>query len=114
MLPRAPEVLHRIRLVRIGNPGYCVVMFSQSAEYALRIAVFLGTLRGEPATTKQIAAATLVPEGYLSKILQSLGRAGLVQSRRGLHGGSVLAKPPGEINVYDVVSAISPLPRIKS
>jgi Rrf2 family protein len=89
-------------------------MFSQTAEYALRIVVFLGTLRGTPATTKQIAAATRVPEGYLAKILQSLSRAGLVNSQRGLHGGSVLARDPNNVTVFDVVTAITPLPRITS
>jgi Rrf2 family transcriptional regulator, nitric oxide-sensitive transcriptional repressor len=89
-------------------------MFSQTAEYALRVVVFIGTLRGEPATTKQIAAATRVPEGYLAKILQSLSRAGLVQSQRGLHGGSVLGRDPVGITIYDVVTAISPLPRIRT
>jgi Rrf2 family protein len=89
-------------------------MFSQTAEYAVRVIVFIATLRGEPATTKQIAAATRVPEGYLAKILQSLSRAGLVQSQRGLHGGSVLTRDPASITIYDVVNAISPLPRIET
>jgi len=87
-------------------------MFSQTAEYALRVVVFLGSLRGEPATARQVAAATRVPEGYLAKILQGLGRAGLVQSQRGLHGGSVLTRDPAQISVYDVMPAIAPLPRI--
>ena len=87
-------------------------MFSQTAEYALRIVVFLGTLRGTPATTRQMAAATRVPEGYLAKILQSLSRARLVSSQRGLHGGSVLARDAASITIYDVVTAITPLPRI--
>jgi Rrf2 family protein len=89
-------------------------MFSQTAEYAIRVVVFLGTLRGKPATTRQIAAATRVPEGYLAKILQSLSRAGLVRSQRGLHGGSVIARDPSDVTIYDVVTAISPLPRIHS
>ena len=89
-------------------------MFSQTAEYALRVVVFLGTLRGAPATTRQIAAATRVPEGYLAKILQSLSRAGIVSSQRGLHGGSVLAKKASELTLYDVVTAITPLPRIET
>ena len=87
-------------------------MFSQTAEYALRVVVFLGTLRGVPATTRQIAAATRIPEGYLAKILQSLSRAKIVQSQRGLHGGSVLARDPELLTIYDVVTAIAPLPRI--
>src|SRR6187431_60823 len=89
-------------------------MFSQTAEYALRVVVFLGTLRGAPATTKQIAATTRVPEGYLSKILQALGRAKLVQSQRGLHGGSVLTREAARISVYDVVTAITPMQRINT
>jgi Rrf2 family nitric oxide-sensitive transcriptional repressor len=87
-------------------------MFSQTTEYALRTVVFLATLRGAPATTRQIAAATRVPEGYLAKILQSLGRAGLVKSQRGPHGGSVLGRGADSVTVYDVVTAIAPLPRI--
>jgi Rrf2 family protein len=89
-------------------------MFSQTAEYALRVVVFLGTLRGVPATTRQIAAATRVPADYLSKILQSLARGGVVRSQRGLGGGSVLARDPGELTVFDVVEIIAPLPRIQT
>lgn len=87
-------------------------MISQTAEYALRIAVFLGTQNGVPATTRQIAVATRVPESYLAKVLQGLSRAGIVSSQRGLHGGSVLARPPGALSVYDVIQAIDPIQRI--
>jgi Rrf2 family protein len=55
-----------------------------------------------------------VPEGYLSKVLQILSRGGLVRSQRGLHGGSVLTRDPAEISVYEVVEAVSPLPRIRT
>lgn len=85
-------------------------MFSQTTEYSLRVMVLLARLNGRPATTRQIAAATRVPEGYLSKILQNLSRAGLVRSQRGLHGGSVLARDG--LTIYDVVAATGPLPRI--
>jgi Rrf2 family protein len=89
-------------------------MFSQTAEYALRVVVFLANLNQTPATTRQIAAATKVPQGYLAKILQSLGRAGLVRSQRGLHGGSVLAQSPDRITVLDVINTIDPFLRITS
>src|SRR4051812_22465647 len=89
-------------------------MISQTAEYALRVVVFLGALEGENATTKQIAAATQVPEGYLAKILQNLGRTGLIRAQRGLHGGSVLARDPSSITLFDVINAVNPLPRIRN
>lgn len=89
-------------------------MFNQTSEYTLRVVVFLGTLNGIPATTRQIAAATRVPEGYLAKVLQILSRGGLVRSQRGLHGGSVLARDAKDMSVFDVVEAVSPLPRIRT
>jgi Rrf2 family protein len=69
---------------------------------------------GAPQTTHRIAAATKVPADYLSKVLQSLGRAGIITSHRGMGGGSVLARPASEISVYDVVQAVDPIARIQS
>ena len=87
-------------------------MISQTAEYALRAVVFLGSQEGRPATTQRIAADTKVPAGYLAKVLQALGRAGLVDAQRGLHGGYALARPLDELTVLEVVNAVDPLQRI--
>lgn len=89
-------------------------MFSQTAEYALRVIVYLASLGQSPATIRQIASATRVPEGYLAKVLQSLSRAELIRSQRGLHGGSVLTRAPGSIRVFDVLQAVDPIQRITS
>lgn len=89
-------------------------MISQTAEYALRAVVFLADAGDDPRTTQQIAQATRVPFGYLSKVLQGLSRAGIVRSQRGLRGGSVLAKSPDELTVYEVVQAVDPLQRIRT
>jgi Rrf2 family nitric oxide-sensitive transcriptional repressor len=87
-------------------------VISQTAEYALRSVIFLGSQVGQPVTTQRIAAATLVPVGYLSKVLQSLGKAGLVDAQRGLRGGYMLARPPGELTVLEVIHAVDPPKRI--
>jgi DNA-binding IscR family transcriptional regulator len=39
--------------------------------------------------------------------------AGLIQSQRGLHGGSVLALSPDKLSVYDVIEAVQPIQRIR-
>ena len=88
-------------------------MFSQTAEYALRAVTWLGSSYDEPQTTQQVAEATRIPAGYLSKVLQALGRARLVNSQRGLHGGFTLARRPGDITVLDVINAVDPLKRIR-
>ena len=89
-------------------------MFSQTTEYALRAVVYLASQGGAAQTTQQIAEATRVPAGYLSKVMQGLSRAGLVHSQRGLHGGFTLSRPADALTVLDVVRAVDPLRRIRS
>lgn len=89
-------------------------MISQTTEYALRVVVHLASLDGKPATIQQIAKATLIPPGYLAKVLKGLSRAQIVISQRGLHGGSILARSPDQLTVYEIVQSVSPLPRIRT
>jgi Rrf2 family nitric oxide-sensitive transcriptional repressor len=88
-------------------------MISQTAEYALRAVACLGKEGDRPLTTKTMADRTRVPAGYLSKVLQGLGRAGLVESQRGMGGGFVLARNLDEITILDVINAVDPLKRIE-
>jgi Rrf2 family protein len=88
-------------------------MVSQTAEYALRAMLILAEHDGQAMITPKIADLTRVPRGYLSKVLQMLGRSGLVQSRRGLGGGFVLARSPAEISLLDVINSVDRLQRIE-
>ncbi len=60
-------------------------MISQTTEYALRAMVYL-TMKPGAATSEKIAEVTMVPPGYLCKILQKLAKEGLILSQRGLGG----------------------------
>lgn len=88
-------------------------MFSQTVEYALRAVVHLADQSPSPRTTEQIAAATLVPKAYLSKVIQGLCRAKIVQSKRGIGGGIALVKSPSKLTILDVVNAVEPIARIR-
>lgn len=87
-------------------------MFSQTTEYALRAVVCLAQSPGQYLTTGQIAQRTLVPAGYLSKVMQGLCRGNLVIAHRGLHGGHELARPADQITILDVVNSVEPFKRI--
>ena len=78
-------------------------MISQTAEYCLRAIVFLAGAEQRARTTHQIADATKIPVGYLSKVLLALGRAGLVSAQRGINGGFLLACDPATLSLLDVV-----------
>lgn len=88
-------------------------MISQTAEYALRAVVFLAKSTGTAYTSDQIAKATQVPAPYLSKVLQPLIKARLVQSQRGLGGGFSLEKKPELITILQVINAVDPIERIE-
>jgi len=89
-------------------------MISQTAEYALRAAVFLAAYPDRAHTAQEVAGETRVPESYLAKVMRSLVQAGVVRSQRGLHGGFLLARPAGKINLLEVIGAVDPIRRIES
>lgn len=59
-----------------------------------------------PMQIKEIALNAKVPQNYLEQLLGKLRRAGIVKSVRGAKGGYVLARPPEEIKVLDILVAL--------
>jgi len=83
------------------------VRIGAKTDYALRAALELAAADGDrPIKAEAIASAQRIPPRFLEKILNDLRRAGIVESRRGVEGGHMLAAPPQEIRVADVIRAI--------
>lgn len=59
-----------------------------------------------PVRIKDIAARQGVSVKYLEKLVRELKLAGFVTSRRGPHGGHVLARPLEEITIGAIVRAL--------
>ncbi|MCC6366186.1 MAG: Rrf2 family transcriptional regulator [Bryobacterales bacterium] len=89
-------------------------MFSQTVEYALRAMVVLAQNASAPQTAQVIADKSQVPVDYLFKVLQVLGRAGLVGAQRGKHGGFFLVRPATDVTVLEIINAVDPIQRIRS
>ena len=83
-----------------------ILNISEGSTIGLHAAVFLAKTKGEPVTTKGAAEAMKVSAAHLSKILQRLTKAGLVQAVRGPKGGYLLGRPLSEIRLLDVFEAI--------
>lgn len=77
---------------------------SKKGEYALRalIDLAMNADRGV-AQAHDIARHENIPIKFLEQILLSLKNAGLLQSRRGVGGGYVLARPPDQITLGEVI-----------
>jgi Rrf2 family protein len=53
-----------------------------------------------------LSKAVDVPAPFLSKIMRRLTANGLVDAKKGHHGGFILAKPPMEIRFIDILRAV--------
>ncbi|MBM3659108.1 MAG: Rrf2 family transcriptional regulator [Actinobacteria bacterium] len=80
---------------------------STRGDYAARALLSLA-LHGDdrPTSVKEIAERTGLPQPYLEQILLAVKGAGLVRSKRGVGGGYVLARPPEEITLADILAAV--------
>jgi Rrf2 family protein len=83
------------------------MQLTRAADYAARVMIHLAGLPpGTRASRSALAEAAECPEQFLSKVLQSLTRAGLVISHRGNTGGFELPEVHRHASLLQVVEAI--------
>ncbi|MFC3124075.1 RrF2 family transcriptional regulator [Pseudoroseomonas globiformis] len=76
-------------------------------EWALHCCAVMCSLPdGRFLSTKALSEFHGVPKEYLSKALQSLSRAGLVETTPGAAGGYRLARSPAAVSFLDIVEAV--------
>ncbi|MBB3914305.1 RrF2 family transcriptional regulator [Rhizobium fabae] len=83
------------------------MILKSQVEWALHCcAILAGLPEGRYLSTKALAELHGLPKEYLSKALQSLSQASLVETTLGPTGGYRLARPASEINFLDMVEAV--------
>ena len=81
---------------------------SVKSDYAARAVTGLARFyqSGEAHKAEDLAAAHGIPATYLVQILIELKSRRIVKSLRGKEGGYLLARPPAEITLGDVLRAV--------
>ncbi len=80
------------------------VTLGKHGDYAVRAALDLARHWGEgPRKAREIAVSMDIPPDFLRRILSELVAQGLLTSSAGSNGGYVLARPPEEISLLDIV-----------
>jgi Rrf2 family iron-sulfur cluster assembly transcriptional regulator len=83
------------------------MIYSRSAEYAIRAVVHLAMLPpGEYIMAKTVAAEADIPAHFLAKILQDLARQGFLKSNKGPRGGFRLNVPAEDLNMLRIVEVV--------
>jgi len=90
-------------------------MISRTGIHAIRALASLATLPREARMgTATLARHIGAPPNYLGKLLQTLARHELVESRKGLHGGFRLARSPRSISLLQIVEPVEQIARFES
>ena len=79
---------------------------STNSRYALRFLARVAQKSGERVTAAAAAQAEGISEKMLERIAAKLTRAGFIRSVKGIRGGYILARPPQQITVTDVLLAM--------
>ncbi len=81
------------------------MLLTRASEYAL---LSLDVIRKSdtPVGAEQLANELSIPKSFLAKILQNLAKQHILESRKGAHGGFILAREIHEISVNDIIFAV--------
>ena len=83
------------------------MQLTRAADYAVRVMVALAREpRNGRASLALLADSTEAPGSFLSKVLQSLARAGLIESKRGYAGGFAISPAGRASTMRQVIEAI--------
>ena len=84
-----------------------MLAITSKAPYAVRALCELARRGGDaPVPIGEIARAREIPVQFLEGLFATLRRAGVLQSQRGVKGGYLFARPPGEVTVLEVVELL--------
>jgi len=72
---------------------------TQFTDYSLRLLLLLVQSGGKVVTVREVAEHYSLSSEHLKKIVRRLVDLGHIRTVRGKHGGIVLARTPGEINI---------------
>lgn len=83
-----------------------MLRISKLTDYGTVLLAHLAGTPGAVCSAADVAEATGIGLPTVSKLLKSLGRAGLVTSTRGANGGYRLARDPMQISAANVIDAL--------
>ncbi|MDX6223617.1 MAG: hypothetical protein QOD91_2671 [Frankiales bacterium] len=91
-----------------GGEGLgAVLRVSARADYAIRMMVAMAIRPDEVLAREYLAQSEGLPVKFVDHVLRQLRNRGLIESRRGRHGGYRLARTAEQISLADVVHAMA-------
>ena len=80
------------------------MILSRTSQYAIQAMIYMATQPADaPVLNRDVARRLNVPAPYLAKILQNLGKNGLLYSFRGRLGGFCLREEAAQMSLMDLL-----------
>ncbi len=81
------------------------MLITKASEYAILSLIVLSK-EDKPMGSEFLAKQLSIPKSFLAKILQSLAKAQILKSFKGINGGFALAYEAKNISMLDIMSAV--------
>jgi Rrf2 family nitric oxide-sensitive transcriptional repressor len=80
------------------------MQLTRYTDYGLRTLIYLALLpSGRRASIDEISSTYNISRNNVNKIVHQLGKAGIIETKRGKGGGFYLKRAPEELNIGDLV-----------
>jgi len=81
------------------------MLITRASEYAILSLIVLAKTT-DPLDSETLSKELFISKSFLAKILQSLAKAEILKSYKGVNGGFVLNKETTEINMLEVMTSV--------
>jgi len=81
------------------------MLITRASEYAILSLILLSSAN-KPMDSETLSRELSISKSFLAKILQSLAKAEILKSYKGVNGGFVLETAPEKINMLEVMSCV--------
>lgn len=85
---------------------------TKTAEYALRILIFMAKKPDQLYTAKQLVTELNVSDKYLRRMMTDLSKSGFIRSVQGRDGGYIFTKGIDEIFLFDIVHSVEGMDKL--
>jgi Rrf2 family nitric oxide-sensitive transcriptional repressor len=97
-------VKQALKLNKLSGSLRLFMQLTRYTDYGLRTLIYLALLpQGRRASIDEISTTYDISRNNVNKIVHQLGKAGIIETKRGKGGGFYLKQKPEELNIGDLV-----------
>jgi Rrf2 family protein len=78
-------------------------LITRNTDYAIRALLYIAKAKKKIVSVEELTAGLKTPQAFLRRLLQVLGKRGILKSHKGKGGGFVLKVTPEKIRIIEIM-----------